>query len=208
MGSGTGSQLSGHSEARVKRANPESRNRLRIRISDSGSGALRRPGMTEQRGLQPPPDNSFERRADRRGEHTARKSVVKGFDEAPQRGYVARAPLDINAELRKALGYDSDPTGPLTGGDPNEEDEASQRQASTASPLPSPLWGEVGGGGPSSEAPTSTPLPNPLPQGGRKSAVVWKGRTSRTLPKTETKSPTSPSRPARSVSATGRRRSR
>src|SRR5262245_64423772 len=55
-------------------------------------------GMGSGTNLQPPPDNSFERRADRRGEHTARKSVVQGFDEAPQRGYVARAPLDINAE--------------------------------------------------------------------------------------------------------------
>ena len=62
-------------------------------------------GMGSGTGLQPPPDNSFDRRADRRGEHTARKSVVKGFDEAPQRGYVANESLDINAELRKALGY-------------------------------------------------------------------------------------------------------
>src|SRR6187551_249778 len=76
-------------------------------------------GMGSGTGLKPPPDNSFERRADRRGEHTARKSVVHGFEEAPQRGYVARGPLlgpelsqskplDINAELRKALGYDND----------------------------------------------------------------------------------------------------
>src|SRR3954467_14133437 len=55
-------------------------------------------GMGSGTGLTPPPDNSFERRADRRGEHTARKSIVQGFDEAPQRGYVARAPLDINSE--------------------------------------------------------------------------------------------------------------
>ena len=78
-------------------------------------------GMGSGTGLQPPPDNSFERRADRRGEHTARKSVVKGFDEAPQRGYVANQPLDINAELRKALGYDnSDPSRPLTGENSDE----------------------------------------------------------------------------------------
>src|SRR5690348_1623664 len=60
-------------------------------------------GIGSGTGLKPPPDNSFERRADRRGEHTARKSVGQGFEEAPQRGYVARE-LDINAELRKALG--------------------------------------------------------------------------------------------------------
>jgi excinuclease ABC subunit B len=90
-------------------------------------------GMGSGTGLRPPPDNSFDRRADRRNEYTARKSVVKGFDEAPQHGYVGRGPLsgskpsgtplDISAELRKALGYDrSDPTRPLVG-DNQEEDE-------------------------------------------------------------------------------------
>ena len=79
--------------------------------------------------MQPPPDNSFERRADRRNEHTARKSTVKGFDEAPQRGYVARAPLDINAELANALGYgQGDPNKSLiddSAGEPPERDEIS-----------------------------------------------------------------------------------
>ena len=93
-------------------------------------------------GLQPPPDNSFERRADRRGEHTARKSVVQGFDEAPQRGYVARGPLlgpelsqskplDINAELRQALGYESDPSKPLT-----ETIQAEQERRPSATRFP------------------------------------------------------------------------
>jgi len=94
-------------------------------------------GMGSGTGLQPPPDNSFERRADRRGEHTARQSVVKGFDEGAQRGYVAKGPLlgpelsrpvpvpmDINAELAKALGLDkSDPNKSLiddTAGEPPE----------------------------------------------------------------------------------------
>ena len=87
-------------------------------------------GMGSGTGLQPPPDNSFERRADRRNEHTARKSTVKGFDEAPQRGYVARAPLDISAELANALGYgQGDPNKSLiddTAGEPPERDEISQ----------------------------------------------------------------------------------
>jgi excinuclease ABC subunit B len=88
-------------------------------------------GMGSGTGLQQPPDNSFERRADRRGEHTARKSVVKGFDEAPQHGYVARAPLDINAELRKALGYDdSDSSKTLIGQDTDE----TQGDVSTEAP--------------------------------------------------------------------------
>jgi excinuclease ABC subunit B len=128
-------------------------------------------GMGSGTGLKPPPDNSFERRADRRGEHTARKSVAQsaaqGFGEAPQRGYVGRA-LDINDELRKALGYGSDPSKPLIGGDQAEEEAASQ--AGTASPLPSPLWGGVGGGSPSGAEAASTPLPDPPPQGGREPA--------------------------------------
>jgi excinuclease ABC subunit B len=165
MGSGTGSQIpprsfrgaSEASEPGIQKQGPDTH-------LDSGSGALRRPGMTENKGgLQPPPDNSFERRADRRGEHTARKSVVKGFDEAPQRGYVARGPLlgpelsqskplDINAELRRALGYDSDPSKPLIGQDVNEE-------------------------------PTVTPLPNPPPTEGRSrpSSTGYGGRE-RALP--------------------------
>jgi excinuclease ABC subunit B len=93
-------------------------------------------GMGSGTGLQQPSDNSFERRADRRGEHTARKSVVKGFDEAPQRGYVARGPLpgpepsqskplDINAELRKALGYDNNDSSKTLIGQ-NTDDDADE----------------------------------------------------------------------------------
>jgi excinuclease ABC subunit B len=84
-------------------------------------------GMGSGTGLKPPPDNSFERRADRRNEHTARQSTPKGgFDEAPQRGYVARSPLNINAELRQALGFDnSDPNKSLIGGDQSDENAAS-----------------------------------------------------------------------------------
>src|SRR5581483_1654984 len=77
-------------------------------------------GLGSGTGLKPPPDNSFERRADRRNEHIARKSVMQGFEEAPQRGYAgggtqspAAEPLDINAELAKALGYGADPSKPL-----------------------------------------------------------------------------------------------
>src|SRR5262249_47601131 len=102
-------------------------------------------------GLQQPPDNSFERRADRRGEHTARRSVVKGFDEAPQRGYVGRAPLDINAELRQALGFEGDPSKPLVGQVPEEiagRDEISDisepRREKRHRPSPQPITLGVG----------------------------------------------------------------
>src|SRR6185503_20402467 len=128
-----------------------------------GAPAARRPGMPDKQGLQPPPDNSFERRADRRGEHTARKSVVKGFGEAPQRGYGAPEPLpdpdrsqahplDINAELRQALGYGSDPSKPLIGEQPEEappeRDEISDisepRREKRHRPSPQPVTLGVG----------------------------------------------------------------
>ena len=53
-----------------------------------------RAGIGSGTGLQPPPDNSFERRADRAAEHTARASTPQGFKERPQSGYVARAPFE------------------------------------------------------------------------------------------------------------------
>ncbi len=90
-------------------------------------------GMGSGTGLQPPPDNSFERRSGIRSEHQGRKSTQaareQGFAERPQSGYAARErelspSVDINAELRKALGFDGDATRPLTGGDPAEEQAA------------------------------------------------------------------------------------
>jgi excinuclease ABC subunit B len=118
MGSGTGLSLPARSFRGASAASePGIQKHAPSQHLDSGPSASRRPGMTKDTGLQPPPDNSFERRADRRGEHTARKSVAKGFDEAPQRGYVDSGPIPqgIDAELAKALGYDSDPTRPLIG---------------------------------------------------------------------------------------------
>src|ERR1700693_4581699 len=51
-------------------------------------------GMGSGTGLQPPPDNSFDRRADFSAAHKARKSTPKipeesGFEEAQQRDYAA-----------------------------------------------------------------------------------------------------------------------
>src|SRR5262249_39167041 len=65
-------------------------------------------GVGAQTGIQPPADNSWDRRADNARAHTARKSVQdKGFSEAPQAGYVGK-PLDINKEMAEALGYKED----------------------------------------------------------------------------------------------------
>src|SRR5215813_11469992 len=49
-------------------------------------------GPGSQTGLKPPPDNSFDRRADFSAAHRARKSTQEGFGEAPQGGYVGKTP--------------------------------------------------------------------------------------------------------------------
>src|SRR5262245_2172818 len=66
-------------------------------------------GPGSQTGLQPPPDNSFDRRADFSAAHRARKSTVQGFGEAPQRGYAAKAtPGPLDPDLARTLGIDAD----------------------------------------------------------------------------------------------------
>jgi excinuclease ABC subunit B len=59
--------------------------------------------------LKPPSDNSFDRRADFASAHRARASVARGFGEAPQQGYVAKAPVppgELDPDLARALGID------------------------------------------------------------------------------------------------------
>src|SRR3984893_5914928 len=80
-------------------------------------------GEERTTGLQQPPDNSFDRRADFSAAHRARKST-QGLGERPQSGYVAKGPAGLDPELADALGYgDSDPTKPLTGEPPEGRDE-------------------------------------------------------------------------------------
>jgi len=122
---------------------------------DSGSGAARRPGMTEMRGLAPPPDNSFDRRRDFSAAHTARKSAKgapkpRGFEEAPQRDYSASPITGLDPQLARELGLGDDASDNLSSPPPLRG-----RSASEAS--------REGG---ISEA-KQTPLPNPPPQGGR-----------------------------------------
>src|ERR1700730_5870856 len=67
-----------------------------------------------QPGLQPPPDNSFDRRADFSAAHRARKSTAQGFNEAPQADYAAKSPAsfgELDPDLAKALGIDDDNEG-------------------------------------------------------------------------------------------------
>ncbi|HKD30653.1 MAG TPA: DEAD/DEAH box helicase family protein, partial [Xanthobacteraceae bacterium] len=65
-------------------------------------------------GLQPPPDNSRDRRADLAAAHRARASTPEGLNERPQAGYVGKSPLrdgktpvgpgEIDPDLARALG--------------------------------------------------------------------------------------------------------
>src|SRR5262249_21550575 len=83
-------------------------------------------------GLQPPPDNSRDRRADFAAAHRARASTSDGLNERPQAGYVGKAPQpdrktsatgpgEIDPDLAKALGL------------LDEEDESSPRGTETGS---------------------------------------------------------------------------
>jgi len=67
--------------------------------------------MEERSGLQPPPDNSWDRRADFAQAHRARASVARGFNESPQQSYVGRAPVspgELDPDLARALGIEED----------------------------------------------------------------------------------------------------
>src|SRR5262245_9564969 len=80
-------------------------------------------GPGSQTGLKPPPDNSFDRRADFSAAHRARKSTQE-LGEAPQSGYVAKGAVGpLDPDLAKALGIDGD------------EDESSEPRST---PLPTP----------------------------------------------------------------------
>src|SRR4051794_26253274 len=68
-------------------------------------------GPGSQTGLKPPPDNSFDRRADFSAAHRARKSTAQGLGEAPQPPYRGGAPLgELDPDVAKALGLDDDST--------------------------------------------------------------------------------------------------
>jgi excinuclease ABC subunit B len=79
-------------------------------------------GPGSQTGLKPPPDNSFDRRADFSAAHRARKSTTQGLGEAPQAPYRGATPLgDLDPDLAKALGLDDeDGTLAQTGRDAGE----------------------------------------------------------------------------------------
>src|SRR5580704_18114354 len=59
-------------------------------------------GIGSQTGLKPPPDNSWDRRADFANAHRAHKSTqgkAQGFEERPQSGYAAKGPAEVDPEI-------------------------------------------------------------------------------------------------------------
>jgi len=78
---------------------------------DSRSGPSGRTGMTSESGLQPPPDNSFDRRADFSAAHKARKSARADFSKAPQHGHDARPVIGLGPQLSRELGIGDDDYG-------------------------------------------------------------------------------------------------
>jgi excinuclease ABC subunit B len=107
---------------RAKAARPDMKP-LEPALAELLNPALNRgaAGVGSQTGVQPPPSNSKDRRADFARSHTARKSTPKGFDEAPQSGYTTKTPVrgpllgpdlsrpaeqpGVNRKLAQALGY-------------------------------------------------------------------------------------------------------
>ncbi len=59
-------------------------------------------------GIQPPSDNSFDRRADFSGSHMARKSAREGFSEAPQADYTGAPVTGLDPQLANELGIGGD----------------------------------------------------------------------------------------------------
>jgi len=83
-------------------------------IGRGRAGVGSQTGQKEAGGLQPPPDNSFDRRADFANAHRARASVARGFGEAPQQGYIGKTPVppgELDPDLAKALGIEEPEAG-------------------------------------------------------------------------------------------------
>ena len=64
-------------------------------------------GTGESSGLQPPPDNSWDRRSGNAAEYRARKSA-KGFEEARQTDYSASPITGLDPALAKELGLEAE----------------------------------------------------------------------------------------------------
>jgi excinuclease ABC subunit B len=112
--------------------------------SPAAEGKQRPRAEQQKSGLQPPPDNSWDRRADFANAHRARKSTQQGFGEAPQQGYIGKNPADADPDLAKALDRDDrDPSQSLIGPPPDGVDEISDisepRREKRHRPSPQPV---------------------------------------------------------------------
>ncbi|HLH92694.1 MAG TPA: excinuclease ABC subunit UvrB [Xanthobacteraceae bacterium] len=108
-------------------------------------------GVGSQTGLQPPPDNSRDRRNDFAAAHRARKSTPAGFgqglSEAPQSPYRDNAELkEASPELARILGIDGD-----------EADSTSTEAAASPSPAGAGSRAEGARGGSARSRPPSPP---------------------------------------------------
>jgi excinuclease ABC subunit B len=95
----------------------------------------------EKSGLKPPPDNSWDRRADFARAHRARASVAQGFGEALQQGYVGKTPVspgELDPDLACALGIEEsdEDFAPSAKSDEPLSRLAPTRLPRTVSPLP------------------------------------------------------------------------
>jgi excinuclease ABC subunit B len=117
-------------------------------------------GIGSGTGLQPPPDNSWDRRRDFSAAHAARKSARKasedsGFGEAPQRDYSASPITGLDPALAKELGLEADEADLPSTDSPSSPPPLRGRSASEASRE---------GGHDGKQAPT---LPFPASGGGK-----------------------------------------
>jgi excinuclease ABC subunit B len=112
---------------------PELADLLNPAINRGEAGVGSQTGLKAPPGLQPPPDNSRDRRADFAAAHRARASTADGLSERPQAGYVGKSPVhgpktpvgpgEIDPDLAMALGIE------------DEEDAASSRPGPTGAPV-------------------------------------------------------------------------
>jgi excinuclease ABC subunit B len=124
-------------------------------INRGEAGVGSQTGQRDPRsGLQPPADNSRDRRNDFAEAHRARASTPGGFQERPQSGYVAKSPLhaasqpgrmpgEIDPDLAKALGLvDDDEAAPEA-----DDVAAAEKRRLLALPRVIPMPGEGDEGG-------------------------------------------------------------
>jgi excinuclease ABC subunit B len=99
--------------------------------SQTGLPPPPRAGREGASGLQPPADNSRDRRTDFAAAHRARASTPEGLSERPQAGYVGRSPLPNAKKLQTGPG-EIDPDLAKALGLVDEEGESSSRPAKAA----------------------------------------------------------------------------